>query len=130
MVHKAFQMGRGAQVTYVEDDLTYDLSCMEWTDVHSKAEGVGIGVAGMTDGEQRTWLFEAAELVEKNIQRFKPHGYFMKGNQRWDFVKHYPITAETGPQGSNDPIVYIYVRNAIELNNSQPGDDFGFDLTT
>lgn len=129
LVHKAFQMGKAAQVVYVEDDRTITLECMEWTDTHRKAEGIGIGVAGTTDGEQRTWMFETDELVRKNVTRFKSDAHFMKDNQRWDFAKGYSITAETGPQGSVDPIVYIYVRNAVEVNNTVAGDDFGFDLT-
>jgi hypothetical protein len=129
LVHKAFLMGKGAVVAYIEDDNVTYLECMEWTDVHRKVEGLSFGVAGTMDGEQRTWMFEAAELAKKNITRFMPHGHFMKNNQRWDFVEGTAITAETGPQGSNDPIVYIYVRNAVEINNTVQGDDFGFDLT-
>jgi hypothetical protein len=132
LVHKGFEMGKAAQVEYIDSDTgqVYDLICMEWTDTHRKAEGIGVGVAGTTDGEQRTWMFETDELVKKNITRFKSNGFFMKDSQRWDFVEGYAITAETGPQGSVDPIVYIYVRNAVEVNNTVAGDDFGFDLTT
>ena len=122
-------MGKAAQVVYVESDRTVTLECMEWTDTHRKAEGISVGVAGTTDGEQRTWMFETDHLIEKDITRFKPDTHFMKDDQRWDMVSGYPITAETGPIGSVDPIVYIYVRNAVEVNNTIAGDVFGFDLT-
>lgn len=122
-------MGASQVVTYVEDEVEIaNLVCMEWTDIHRRAEGVGIGVSGTSDGEQQTWIFETEALQIKGITRFKSSGYFYKNDERWDFVKGYPVTANTGPQGATNPITYIYVRRAAEFKNTVRGDGFGFNL--
>ena len=130
IVHKSFQFGQGAVVAYVEDNVElYTLRCIEWTDIQRQAEGLSIGVAGTMDGEQRVWLFETTELMAKGIAKFKSDAYFRKGNERWDVCRGYPLNVSVGPQGATNPITYIYVRKAIELDSTVRGEGFGYDLT-
>lgn len=129
IVHKAFDFGQGITVTYVEDNVEVNsFQCMEWTDIQRAAEGLGIGVAGTTDGEQRIWLFETQELINKGMGRFRPDAYFRHNDERWDLVKGSPLSVNVGPQGATNPITYIHVRRAIELDSTVRGDGFGFNL--
>ena len=129
IIHKAFQFGHGAEVAYVEDNVElFSLQCMEWTDLQRQAEGLSLGIAGAMDGEQSIWLFETQALVNKGIAKFKPDAYFRKGDERWDLCKGYPLTVKVGPQGATDPITYVHVRKAVELDSTVRGEGFGYDL--
>lgn len=127
----ASQFSEGIDVFYVRpDDNTWiALKALRWTDESRGAEGIQIFAGGVEDQEEQIYRFERAVLLENNIERFDPSGKFYINNERWDFSGGSHMAFNIGPSADNNSIVFIVLRKAVEKENTDCGDKFGFDLT-
>lgn len=129
-IEAAFQKGydvlAGDYVQYVApDDTTYDLlTIME--DVE-RNEGLQIDEVGLRSGGIRELLFLRDYLDAQSVV-FEPDGHFVILGERWDFVEKLPIQDHINSVGGIHNLVLVWVRRAVELNQSQSGSSWGYDI--
>ncbi len=89
----------------------------KWDNPRARAEGLGIDLAGLKDGEESLLRFLNENLITAGIPGIDAEWHFTINGERWDFVKHQPVRTDSEIGGGAITTTCV-IRKAVELNET------------